>query len=366
MRKPCQHGKVLDRGLRCDHGYLQLYLFHKGRLVCKNFGPHDKLAEDVAEKELADIRLQIRLNRFGMEPDLPQKTLEQAAWIWFKFWSEERDGDGRTKHGARAIKDMEWRLKRLLTYFGAFKFDELRSIDIEARRDQRLAGKKDAQGNWIEPPVLGTTLNRELSPLSAIYNDLPKLMDLEKIKRFKMPIKNPCEAVTKAELRVHERILTDYEVKKLFNACRELNDFDALDIIEMILTSVLSVGDVKNLEVGQTIDISRSKTGVPVHIPITVLTKLNFKNWRRRWIDIRKKAGLSINKHSPEYVDAKVLRKTGINWPKGKFDIKLISEYAGHSDVKTTEGIYTQVQAEKLQPIAEYMQEKAKQLRGTD
>lgn len=116
----------------------------------------------------------------------------------------------------------------------------------------------------------------------------------------------------------------------------------------MALKSVLSMKDLKNLEIGQEIDTSRSKTGVRVNIPIANLVKLDWYGWRTRWEKAREKAGLTD-------LQFRDLRKTGINWMKGKFDLKLISEYAGHADIKTTEKSYTIKQSEYLEPLAKYM-----------
>lgn len=351
----CNQGHNLPRGLKCDRGYLVLTIRHEGRIVAHpGCGLHTKQAEVLAKERLFKIRSEIERGKFGYEPELPEKTFEQVVPIYLKFWTAERNGDGTLKHNERAIKETEWAILRNLNpFFGKMKYHLISATDVERRREQR-----------IQEGVLGTTVNREHVPLSSIFTHIARWMELGRIEKFKIPAKNPCEAATKAELRVHEKILTDYEVKKLFNACRKLDDLDGLEICKLILKSVLSIGDLKRLEAGQTIDLERAKTGVPVKIPITLLEPLRWTNWPTRWKRIRREAfgDQALDRHSPEYVDAKVLRKTGLNWQVGKFDIKLTSQYAGHASTKTTEAIYIQKQAEKLRPVAEFMDQRVKEL----
>ncbi len=116
----------------------------------------------------------------------------------------------------------------------------------------------------------------------------------------------------------------------------------------MALKSVLSLKDLKNLEIGQEIDILRSKTGVAVNLPIVNLTKLNFFGWRTRWEKARVLAGL-------EWLQFRDLRKVGCNVLVGQFNTKLISQYMGHATEKTTEKSYIVDQAEKLEPLAEHL-----------
>lgn len=357
MRKHCPHGAILPRGLKCDRGYLVLTVRHKGRLVDNpGCGPHNAEAQVYAVERLGAIRSEILRGKFGYMPDLPEKTFKEVVNIYFKYWPLEREGDGSLKHSAGSVADCKSAVERnLIPYFGNTKFHEIRSIDIEKRRDARLAGVKGPDGQWITEPVLGTTVNREHSPLGSIFSHIETWMALEKIPKFKIPAKNPCLAASKAEMRTHERLLTDYEIQKLRLACFTLKDPDAWEICKMILKSVLSVGDLKNLDVGQTINLERGKTGVPINIPITVLQKLNWTNWRTRWERVRQMAGFSTDKKSKDYVDAKVLRKTGINEVRRKLGIEAAGNYAGHASSKTTERHYKVVSGEENRPAAEHM-----------
>lgn len=361
----------LPRGLRCDRGYLMLTVEFNKRLVAKPYcGPHTKASEMLARERLSKIRSEIFLGRFGHEPDIPEKTFDQAFTIWFELWKNEKDGSGVPIHNERSIKNcLEACERNLLPYFGRMKYHEITPAHIDKRRFERIAGKKNIDGTWAVSPVSGTTVNREHVPLSAMFSDIAKAIKAGKIEAFKIPMFrhangetafNPCEGAQKADMRVHERILTDYEIAKLRSACLSLQDFDGWSICKLMLTTVLSLADMKRLEVGQQIDMKRAKTGASIKIPLIVLDKLNWTNWDRRWDKIRAKAGFSMDRKSSEYVDAKVLRKTGMNWMDGTFSPEQIAQYAANKTV-TTKKHYLLADMEKMKPLAQFMQSKVEQ-----
>lgn len=319
-----------------------------GRLHMPGFGPHTKDAQTIAEEYLAKKRLEIRLGKFGMEQEIESKKFIPAAEQWFKEWSKEKLPDGKPAHTEAAIAESKRVLeKEFYSAFSKNNLDDIRPIDIERWRERRTA-----EG------ASGTTLNRYQALLSSMFGSLERWMQTERIKpAFKLPIDkqsgkvfNPCMAVDKAPTVKRERVLTEYEAKKLKLAFAQLNDLDGWEICKLALSSVLSLKDLKHLELGQEIDIERAKTGVPINIPLAVLAKFNWTNWRKRWEKAREVAGL---------VDCQFrdLRKTGINNLKGKFDLKFVSEYAGHADEKTTERSYMVKQSDKLIPLANYMKD---------
>lgn len=328
------------KGLRVIRGYVQVRLFHKGKCYQKHFGPDSPLAREYALKHLLEKRHEIRMGKFGVEKELPSKKFKEVVPIYMKFWREEKDGDGRLKHSESSINERQRVFDRNLTpFFGPMSFESIRTIEVEKWREGRLA-----------TGVLGTSVNREMVPLGDMFTEMTKAVAVERINAFKLPAQNPCTHATKAEMRVRERILTDYELRKLHLAFTTLNDADGWEIVLLALQSVLSPKDLRKLEIGATIDIKRSKSNVPVNIPITILQRLNWTNWRRRWEAARKEAGLEDVQFGRD------LRKTGGNEAVGHFDLKLVSQYFGHSTIKTTEKSYTMVNREKMRPIAEHLQ----------
>jgi integrase len=325
----------LPRGLRIDHGYLQVRIQNQGSVYCKNFGLDTPMARLHAAKHLADKRIEISLGKWGIAPEVPSKKFEDAAKIFYDLWSMEIDPDGMPKHTPEACGTVKRILDKSLTpFFGRMNLETIRPIDVQTWRDRRL---KD---------VLGTSANREQEVLSSMFNSIERWVKTERIKKFKLPEENPCQYIKKAKQNKRERVLSTQELARLKVSCVALNDLDLWEICKMALKSLLRKKDLMNLEVGRSIDLEQSKTGVRVIIPVKSNSVLNYVNFRKRWESARKSAQL-------EDVEFRDLRKTGVNMLKMKgYSLKLMSEFLGHSNTKTTE-IYMVHNADHLKPLAE-------------
>lgn len=336
MNKICQHGIKLEKNIRCDHGYAQVFIKYNGRTLCKNFGPHDHETHERAKIYLGKLRFELRERKIGIEPELPSKPFHVVAGLWLDLWKNERNPDGTEKHNKESVYKVGWTLSSvLIPAFGKKRFEEITAVDIEKWRSKYIANGRS-----------GVTANRYQAILSSIFSHVDQWVQTEKITpAFKTPLRNPCDAVEMSPSVKRERILTKYEASKLKMAFMQLEDGDGWEICKLALKSVLSMKDLKGLEIGQDINILRSKTGVPVNLPIVHLVKLNWFGWRTRWDKAREIAGLM----DFQFRD---LRKTGINWLKGRHNLKLVSEFAGHASIKTTEGSYTIKQSEYLEPLA--------------
>ena len=331
----------LLRGLRCVRGYIQIRIMHNGRYYHKNFGPDSPLAREYATKHLLEKRHEIRMGKFGITKELESKKFSEVAALFFAYWQKETNADGTSAHTPKAIKGMGYFISYLVDYFGKKAFESIRPVDVMDWREHRLKS------------VGGTSVDREQGVLSSIFSTIERLINIEKIPAFKLPLDpktdkawNPCSSIEKSETVKRNRIPTEYELKKLKLSFTNLGDGDGWEICKMALKSILSEADLRKLELGAVIDTERLKTGVPVHIPITVLQRLNWRNWRKRWEAARSEAGLSD-------LQFRDLRKKGGNHLIGKYDIKLVSQYFGHASVKTTERSYTIVEQEKMRPLAQ-------------
>ena len=336
MRKCSLHNLALERGLRCDHGFIQVLIRTKDLKLCKNFGPHTAHSGEVASIYLAERRKELLNGKIGIAPELPSKKFKDVASLWFNLWVKERKFDGTLAHNEESQYKVRWTIDKVLVpTFGELNFDEIRSVQILRWRE-----------TYTDKGLSSTTPNRYQAILSSIFTHTSDWIKTERIKpAFKLPVENPCNAVEMAPTRRRERILSHYEATKLRMAFEQLKDFDGWEICKMALKSVLSMKDLKALKIGQEIDTKRTKTDVAVHIPIVHLVKLNWFGWRTRWEKARDLAGLSD-------VEFRDLRKTGINWANGRHAPKLISQYAGHKSLKTTEASYIIKQSEQMNPIA--------------
>lgn len=338
MRKVCQHNAVLPKGLRCDHGYLQIRMIHKGEFYFRNFGAHTKESQTIAEIHLSDKRKEILLGRFNLHPELKSYPFDKVAKeIYLPRWSQETRPDGQPKHTKASTLTCTYNVERLCEYFKKRSFETIKGKDVEEWRTE-----------LVKKGISCTTVDRYQNVLQSIYSKISDWIKTEKIRAFKTPEFNPCDGVEKSQTKVRMRILTDYELKKLRMAFVQLNDQDGWEICKLALKTVLSEKDLRKLQQGSVIDLDRAKTSIHVNLPVTVLVSLNWKNWRNRWTAARKLADLKD-------VQFRDLRKQGINKLAGQHDLKLISQYAGHAKQATTERHYTITQAEKLRPLADHL-----------
>jgi integrase len=334
----------MTRGIRIVRGYCVVRIMHKGKYYHKSFGRDSSLARELAQIHLAEKRKEILMGRFGVSSEPPVKRFAEAAPLYFSRWSEERTPEGQLKHGS--AKETERIInKSLISFFGRMFFHEVRPADVIRWREKRSIS------------VSGTSVNREQAVLSSIFSHLIDWVQNEEIPAFKLPtekqsgnVLNPCLSVEMAETVKRERIVTPYEISKLKLAARDLGDENARENICLAIKTCLSRKDLKKLKLGDTVDLRRTKTGVRVVVPITVLYQPDWSNWRKRWAAVVAKAGIGD-------IEFRDLRKAGGNLLLGKHDLKLISQYMGHADQKTTEAAYTKLRAEKMGALAKDLSE---------
>lgn len=311
----------LPRGLRIDHGYVQVRLQHKGRTYCKNFGPDCTYARQLATIHLSKKREEILLGRFGYGKEVASKCFRDVADIFFDIWSRETDASGAQKHNADSCAEVRRVLdKNLVPFFGRMVYDGIQPVDVQRWRDARVK------------VVLGTSANREQALLSSLFSHIEMWVKSEYIKTaFKLPVENPCQYIEKAPTTKRDRILTILELKALKSACLEAHDNDLWEICAMAVNCMLRKKDLFRIEKGIDIDLIQAKTQRRIELPLQVLRPLQYGNFRKRWESARKAARLID-------VQFRDLRKTGAHLLKGmNVSNKLISEALGHSTTKTTE-----------------------------
>lgn len=325
------------RGIRIVRGYIQVRIYHRGVAYHKNFGPDCGLARQLAEIHLSEKRKEILMGRFGVTQEAPSRKFKDVAEEYYGKWSREKDAEGKLAHGSAEEAGRVIR-SNLIKFFGARGFDTIRPLEVQRWRSLRLSS------------VLGTSVNREQAVLSSIFSHVERWVKTEEWKPMKLPAENPCSSVEKAPNRKRTRVLSILELKALKVACYELKDEDMWEVCGMALKSLLRKKDLEHLESGVEIDTIQAKTGGTIHLPVGVQRSLSFKNFRKRWENVRKAARL---------VDAQFrdLRKTGSNLLKMRnHSQKMISEFLGHASTRTTE-IYMVPDASHLKPLAKDLED---------
>jgi integrase len=333
---------VLPRGLKCDRGFLCIRI--KNPKYFKGCGPHTRQNEVYAIDDLAQVRRDIRLGVFVQKLKEKRRKFEDVVYkVYLPRWEAERNPDGSPKHKHKAIQNQKSMIKvSLIPWFGKMYFDEIKAKNVLEWREWRMKNE-----------VIGTSVNREQAVLSPIFNSVERWVKTEMIDPFKLPVENPCQYVEKAKLRKRKRVLSTTELKSIKEQAYALGDPDLWTIIKYALTSTLRKSDLERLEVGLEIDLTQNKTGYPINLPITVLTNLNWTNFRKRWELVREKAKLDFPKEDPRNVEFRDLRRTGANILKQRgYSTKIIGEVLGHQNESTTT-IYLTPQKEHLKPVVD-------------
>ncbi len=332
----------LPKGLHVlKNGYLQLRIFSGGIPYHKNFGKDCSYARELAKIHLAEKRKEILNGKFGVM-NHETKIFAEVAEIFFKRWSEERDASGSVlRSPSNTFRARKMLNRSLLPFFGKKPYQTIAPRDIEKWRAERLR------------EVSGTSVNREQNLLSSIFSFIQRAIELRRIAIFAVPDKNPCRSVDRAKLVKRERVATPYEISKLKLAAQDLGDFIGRENICLALKTALSDTDLKRLKFGDTIDTKRSKTGVRVQIPMTVMFHPDWKNWQKRWQLIRDKAGC-------QDLQWRDLRKTAGNLFRTLPDatLKDTKDFMGHASEKTTEEFYMQADQERMAVLAKKLAEK--------
>lgn len=336
----------LPKGLSVTpNGYLRLRVFHRGVVIeDKTLGPATPENASAASIYLSRIREKLFSNKFGLPIKEKEVKFNDIAALYLKLWCAEKDANGQVVHTAKAIKTTTNMVNGvLIPYFGKMWFDAIKPKDVVKWRAELL-----------ERGLSGTTVNRYQNVLSSLFSHIDRWSKTEAIEAVKRPTSSPTEPVEHAPMVKRERVPTPFEFKRLKLAFRALGDTDGEEICVYLVATALSEGDLRSMRMGQTVDLSRAKTGVDVSIPITLSVALNWQNWRNRWVAARKAADL-------DWLQTRDLRKFAINQLKGKFDLKLVSEYAGHASTKTTEASYTIKSNEQMIPLADELMKIARE-----
>jgi integrase len=325
----------LPKGIRLDRGYVQIRIMNQGQLYIRNFGLDSPEARQLAEIHLAEKRKEILMGKFNIPIKLARPKFADVARICLSRWEAAKDASGAPLYALRSFQSMRSVVNNaLIPYFGRMVYAEIQPKHVMAWRIHQIR------------QVDGTTVNRQQNVLSSLFARTEEWVKTEQIKAFAIPLENPCTHVDKAPTKKRDRLLSAYELSKLKYAARVVGDENTWDNIALAVKTCLSLNDLMKLKLGDVVNLQRSKTGVAVALPITVLHSPDWKNWRKRWDVIRTQAGLAD-------IEFRDLRKAGGNLLVGKHNIKLISLYMGHADQKTTEEFYTKARTDTLAPLAE-------------
>jgi len=272
----------------------------------------------------------------------------------------------KAKNAASSYKEYIRYGKYLSEHFGQKRIRSIENDEILMRkyikkRQEQIREKQLARGRNITE-VTYTTINRELAFMRSMYNVLI---------RAGKATKNPVSLVTFFEEVEKERVLTEAEEDRIFQAITELDVryHHMTDIITVALNTAMRLNEILGMEKSWInfkdgiINVprfaqkrKRKDKRVPVNSVIEPIlqrlvrqnkaceyvfvnpkTGTRYTSIHNAWDTIIKKAGIEgrAGVDKLRFHDLRHTAATNLARKAGK-DIKFIAQYLGHSDVKTS------------------------------
>lgn len=344
--------------------------WHEGERYSKS---HGQVSKTVAKEKDGKFLNDVKSGRYAKNQRDP--AFDKALDDHLK-WSKKNNKPGTYLANS-------CRAKHLKAFFGKRRVNKIQDDKklmeqfIEKRKAEIEAYQLDRGRDPEE--ITYSTINRELALMRKMFNEMIK----DKYINVKM---NPVALVNGFEEVEKERILTPDEVTKIIAEIEKADKrYKHLkDIIIVGLNTAMRMGEILYMEKGW-IDIKTGIINVPRHsqkrgkkvkkVPVNfvirpVLSRLLKQNKdsiylfinpktnkpytsvQNAWDTILKKAEISGKPHVDKLRLHDLRHTCATNLARAGKDIKLIAQYLGHADVKTT-ARYIHYQDEDLQEAAE-------------
>lgn len=274
----------LPRGVRLDHGYVQVRLFHNGcYALCKNFGPVSPESLDAAAKAYLDAKMRIREGKWGIKHEARQIRFSEARAIFYKrHYVEYRNPSTGSPRTAGSISVAGYVLKMLGEAFDKEWLHEIGIKEIKAFKEECI----DERG------YAAATFNKQRMLLSSMFTQLRGWGIEDANSGVRLPsgadgeFLNPCNFVPTLNENKRERVPTVEELKKAHLWCVE-NDQELWYAIEMALLTALRKSDLVGLT-GEVKGVQK-KTGESFGLPVSLDKSVRYN--RNAWNRLRAHMG---------------------------------------------------------------------------
>lgn len=276
----------------------------------------------------------------GNEPEpLP---VPLACDAYFK-----RDWVDNPKRTRRSVRNTGYGIERFKDYWRARAWHTLLPMDIEAYvAARKKLGIKD------------NTINRELALLSAMFTKVDHWVERREFGPYLLPTNthgetyNPVEYVSRASTieSKRERVASNEELLKVKIYC-DRQDPDMLEIILRAMITGLRQGDLERVNGHADVRgmLSKSREKKLFRFPLDFSHKLNYKNFRRRWNDLRVACDMEdFHWHDWRHTSGTTLYILG-------FTLEQIRQFYGHATIEQTMD-YINLGKESLRPHVEALQ----------
>ncbi len=268
----------LPRGVRLDHGYVQVRLFHDGvYALCKNFGPVSPESLDAAAKAYLEAKQRIREGKWGIKREAKAIKFKEARAVFYKRHYVDYRGDSDSLPRSKgSISVAGYNLAELGKYFDAYWLHDIGIKEIKAYKEECV----DERG------YAGATFNKHRMLLSSMFVQFRAWGTEKAIEAVRLPeddggnFLNPCAFVATLSENKRNRVPTIEELKKAHLWCVE-NDQELWYAIEMALLTALRKSDLIGLT-GEVKGVQK-KTGEGFSLPVTIGTAVQYSRvaWNR-------------------------------------------------------------------------------------
>lgn len=345
MKKPCSclPGDInpLPRGLRCNKGYLELRLEHKGTIVQEAFGLDTKDHRKLAKLRIAELSVMLDRGTYKAPTELVDVTVAEAWDIFYKFHSHNLSSDA-----ARA--SMEWHGEVIKARLGHFVYGDLNFVHIEEWINEFIAS---GASPWTPKKYLMWLSNMYTKfefwnqTVPAKLKQKVRLPEKDPVKLARLSI-GPKKLSTVGQNR--DRVPARDEMKLLKIWCKA-NDPELGDAIGQAIITFLRKKDLIKRQDQQGEKLVQSKTGKVVLTPISFPRPVGFVNWRRRWNKLRRAMGWS-ERGTSTHTTWHDLRHVGGTWlAEWGYSQELIAQLLGDTVKQSMTYTNVKVAAEAVQ-----------------
>jgi hypothetical protein len=323
--------RQLPKGILIDRGLVFIRIFRNGKPFQEGFGRADVPSNvNLAVAKLNEYREAIRNDKFGLERKAKRIQTSDAVEL---FLSKD------------APLSYHYQLLGFKAFTEGLWYDVVNHLKMQGYRPFRLAAG-----------VSESTVNRELTAISAMYYKLKTMVELCEIEPLKLPPLSPCKHVKRYDERLARRSRTVAvdELTSFLNVATPRIQRAVVGALNTALRKkdLFNLGHANKAQSSGLYEGVQSKVGNPYTVPNNanvqalfnetegelMLDKTNFKSEfrdsREKWLAL-----FPPEEREKRYFLFKDLRRTALRkvYDETK-DILLCRDLAGHVDVRTTQG----------------------------
>jgi integrase len=345
MKKPCScfPNESLPRGLRCNKGYLELYIARNGQLVVEAFGKDNKDHRKFAKIRLAELTVQLQRGTYKAPSSEVELTTAEALDIFYRL-----HGPNLTSEKARI--ECQYALFQLKAAVGHILWHELNYQHCQESIYQAA----------IDKGLKNSTIRKRFMWLSLAwtkFNFWNETVPTKLKQRVKMQTKNPVtlakESIGRRGLSVahlaRTRVPSREEVKAAKAWCMA-NDPELWQAIKQAVILALRKQDlIKAQTLNGPVHLTQSKTGKPINIPFVIQRPVSFVNFRNRWDRLREAMNWHVvgspthtTWHDMRHMAATILAELG-------YSMDIISEALGDTVEQARRYVNRKVSLEQVE-----------------